>query len=151
MAINKMEQQLIEAICVSPDDAKQPFEEFLATSYAQGLSPIRLRNLFKRIDMKGRCCALEVMVCNPAIANLIRENKTFQIPSIIQVGKKYGMQTLNDALYALYMEREVSVDECLRVSGDPNEFMRMAGLNAEGEPVNPPTGRPNTAPMSGKR
>jgi len=37
------------------------------------------------------------------------------------------MQTLNDALYNLYMSREVALDECLRVSGDPNEFLRMVG------------------------
>jgi twitching motility protein PilT len=45
----------------------------------------------------------------------------------MQSGKKFGMQTLNDALYALYMAREVSTDECLRVSSDPNEFLRMIG------------------------
>jgi len=45
----------------------------------------------------------------------------------MQAGKKWGMQTLNDALYALYMNREVTADECLRVSGDPTEFQRMIG------------------------
>jgi len=45
----------------------------------------------------------------------------------MQSGKKYGMQTLNDALYQLYMAREVVREECLRVSGDPNEFLRMIG------------------------
>jgi twitching motility protein PilT len=69
----------------------------------------------------------------------------------MQAGKKYGMQTLNDALYALYMQREVSVDECLRVSGDANEFLRMAGLNADGEPLNSPSGRPNPNSLGGKR
>jgi twitching motility protein PilT len=45
----------------------------------------------------------------------------------MQAGKKFGMQTLNDALYQLYMSREVTADECLRVSGDPTEFQRMIG------------------------
>jgi twitching motility protein PilT len=48
----------------------------------------------------------------------------------MQSGKKYGMQTLNDALYQLYMSREVTDEECLRVSGDPNEFLRMIGRTA---------------------
>jgi len=46
---------------------------------------------------------------------------------MMQAGKKYGMQTLNDALYALYMAREVTLDECVRVSGEPNDFLRMIG------------------------
>ena len=45
----------------------------------------------------------------------------------MQSGKKWGMQTLNDALYQLFMAREVVKEECLRVSGDPNEFLRMIG------------------------
>jgi twitching motility protein PilT len=45
----------------------------------------------------------------------------------MQSGKKFGMQTLNDALYQLYVSREVTEDECLRTSGDPNEFLRMIG------------------------
>jgi twitching motility protein PilT len=45
----------------------------------------------------------------------------------MQAGKKYGMQTLNDALYQLYVAREVAKDECLRVSPNANEFLRMIG------------------------
>jgi twitching motility protein PilT len=45
----------------------------------------------------------------------------------MQSGKKFGMQTLNDALYQLYVTRQVSADECTRTSGDPNEFLRMIG------------------------
>jgi len=45
----------------------------------------------------------------------------------MQAGKKHGMQTLNDALYQLYVEREVTKDECLRVTSTPNDFLRMIG------------------------
>jgi twitching motility protein PilT len=45
----------------------------------------------------------------------------------MQAGKKHGMQTLNDSLYQLYMQRDVIKEECLRVSSDPNEFLRMIG------------------------
>ena len=67
------------------------------------------------------------MVATPAIRALIRDDKVHQIQSAMQAGKKYGMQTMNDALYQLYMNREVAQDECLRVSPDPNEFLRMIG------------------------
>ena len=55
----------------------------------------------------------------------------------MQSGKKFGMQTLNDALYQLYMSREVTADECLRVSGDPNEFLRMIGQPVLGDEREP--------------
>ena len=59
----------------------------------------------------------------------------------MQSGKKFGMQTLNDALYNLYMSREVSAEDALRVSGDPVEFMRMIGQ----EPADGDGGRPQNA------
>jgi twitching motility protein PilT len=71
--------------------------------------------------------AAEILVVTPAIRALIRDDKVHQIYSSMQSGKKFGMQTLNDALYALYMNREVAAEECLRVSGDPVEFQRMIG------------------------
>jgi twitching motility protein PilT len=76
---------------------------------------------------RGRVMAAEIMICTPAIRALIRDNKVHQIESSMQAGKKYGMQTLNDALYQLYMGREVVKEECLRVTANPNEFLRMIG------------------------
>jgi twitching motility protein PilT len=76
---------------------------------------------------KGRALACEILVITPAIRALIRDDKVHQIYSLMQSGKKFGMQTLNDALYQLYVSREVAEDECLRVSSDPNELMRMLG------------------------
>src|SRR5439155_1047620 len=66
-----------------------------------GLKLVVAQNLFKRVDRKGRCAALEILVCTPAVGNLIREGKTVQIPSAIQTGKQLGMQTLDDATMAV--------------------------------------------------
>ena len=77
----------------------------------------------------------EILVITPAIRALIRDDKIHQIYSLMQSGKKFGMQTMNDALYQLYMSREVAKDECLRVSGDPNEFLRMIGEPLPGTEV----------------
>jgi twitching motility protein PilT len=71
--------------------------------------------------------AAEILVITPAMRALIRDDKVHQIYSMMQSGKKFGMQTLNDALYQLYQSREVTEEECLRVSSDPNEFLRMIG------------------------
>jgi twitching motility protein PilT len=98
------------------------------------LEGIVSQTLVQTVGGKARAMAAEVLVMNQAVRALIRDDKIHQIYSTMQSGKKYGMQTLNDSLYALYMAREVSAEECLRVSGDPAEFMRMTGVNADGEP-----------------
>jgi twitching motility protein PilT len=91
------------------------------------LEGIVTQTLLPKAKGRGRAMAAEILVVTPAIRALIRDDKVHQIYSLMQSGKKYGMQTLNDALYALYVSREVTEDECLRVSGDPNEFLRMIG------------------------
>jgi len=91
------------------------------------LEGIVTQTLLPKAQGKGRVMAAEILVVTPAIRALIRDDKVHQIYSSMQAGKKWGMQTLNDALYALYMNREVTADECLRVSGDPVEFQRMIG------------------------
>jgi twitching motility protein PilT len=70
---------------------------------------------------KGRVMAVEVLVVTPAIRALVRDDKIHQIYTMMQSGKKH------DSLYALYQGREVAEEECLRVSGDPVEFLRMIG------------------------
>lgn len=99
------------------------------------LEGIVSQTLVQRVGGKSRLMAAEVLVVNQAVRALIRDDKVHQIYSTMQAGKKFGMQTLNDSLYALYMAREVDAEECLRVSGDPTEFMRMTGVNADGEPT----------------
>jgi len=91
------------------------------------LEGVLTQTLLQRAKGRGRTMAAEIMVCTPAIRALIRDDKVHQIESSMQAGKKYGMQTLNDALYQLYVAREVTKEECLRVSGNPNEFLRQIG------------------------
>jgi len=91
------------------------------------LEGVVTQTLLQKIKGRGRVMAAEIMVCTPAIRALIRDDKVHQIGSSMQAGKKYGMQTLTDALYQLYMNREVAKEECLRVSSNPNEFLRMIG------------------------
>jgi twitching motility protein PilT len=91
------------------------------------LEGVLTQTLLQRAKGRGRVMAAEIMICTPAIRALIRDDKVHQIESSMQAGKKYGMQTLNDALYQLYMGREVSKDECLRVTSKPNDFLRSIG------------------------
>jgi len=75
----------------------------------------------------GRAMAMEILVVTPAIRSMIRDDKVHQIYSAMQTGKKHGMQTLNDALYSLYMTDQVGLEECLRVSSDQAGLRRMIG------------------------
>ena len=91
------------------------------------LEGVLTQTLLQRAKGRGRVMAAEIMICTPAIRALIRDDKVHQIESSMQAGKKFGMQTLNDALYQLYMSREVTKDECLRVTSKPNDFLRSIG------------------------
>jgi twitching motility protein PilT len=91
------------------------------------LEGVITQTLLQKAKGRGRVMAAEIMICTPAIRALIRDDKVHQIESSMQAGKKYGMQTLADALYQLYVGREVSKEECLRVSSNPNDFLRMIG------------------------
>ena len=97
------------------------------------LEGIVTQTLLPRARGRGRVMAAEILVITPAMRALIRDDKVHQIYSMMQSGKKFGMQTLNDSLYQLYLAREVTDEECLRVSSDPNEFLRMIGRSAADE------------------
>ncbi|RDY32031.1 type IV pilus twitching motility protein PilT [Lachnotalea glycerini] len=75
-------------------------------------------------DGMGRVAAFEVMLANSAIRNLIRETKTFQIPSTIQTAKKSGMQLMDDALYDLFIEGRISKEMAISYAGDPISLQR---------------------------
>ena len=102
-------------------------QEQVRAQLAFSLEGIITQTLLPRARGRGRAMAAEILVVTPAIRAVIRDNKIHQIPGLMQAGKKYGMQTLNDALYQLHLAREVERDECLRVSPNPNEFLRMIG------------------------
>ena len=86
-------------------------QDQIRSTLSDGLRAVVAQVLFKRIDKKGRCAAMEVMVATPAVRNLVREAKTHQLPSMIQTGKQYGMQLLDDAIMQLYEKRWISPDE----------------------------------------
>jgi len=89
----------------------------IRATLAESLRGVVAQNLFKRVDKKGRVAALEVLVFTTAVANLVREGKTHQIPGMIQVGKKLGNTPLDDSIMEhLRMKRvapEEAYDKCL--------------------------------------
>lgn len=94
----------------------------IRSTLADGLRAIIAQTLFKRIDKKGRCAALEILVATPAVRNLIREAKTHQVPSMIQTGKQYGMQLLDDAIMNLYKKGWISADAAYSKANNKSLF-----------------------------
>jgi twitching motility protein PilT len=97
-------------------------QPLIRSTLADGLRAVIAQTLFKRIDRKGRVVALEILIANPAVRNLIREGKTHQIPSMIQTGKKYGMILLDDSIMNLYTKGMVSAEEAYAKANDKGRF-----------------------------
>ena len=94
----------------------------IRSTLADGIRAIIAQTLFKRIDIKGRCAALEILIATPAVRNLIRENKTYQIPSMIQTGKKYGMLLLDDAIMDLVEKGYINPDDAYAKANEKAHF-----------------------------
>lgn len=97
-------------------------QDQIRSTLADGVRAVISQTLLKRIDRKGRCVALEILIATPAVRNLIREGKTYQIPSMIQTGKKYGMQLLDDALMDLHNKGWISPDEAYAKANEKSRF-----------------------------
>jgi twitching motility protein PilT len=106
------------------------------------LEGVMSQSLIAKAGGPGRVLALEVMIPNPAIRNLIREDKVHQVYSSMQVGQaKYGMQTFNQALAALLARRLITQDEAFGRSSDPDELRNiLSGSTAAGMPGQRPAG-----------
>jgi len=82
--------------------------------------------LIPKASGNGRVLAMEIMIPNPAIRNLIREEKVHQLYSQMQVGQaKFGMQTMNQSLLAAYLKRNITLDDAVGRSSDPEEFRNL--------------------------
>jgi twitching motility protein PilT len=91
------------------------------------LEGVVTQTLIPKARGKGRVAGTEVMICTPAIRAVIRDEKIHQIYSLMQAGKKHGMQTMNDSLQMLYLKNEITLEEALKRSADPQELLRSVG------------------------
>ncbi|MGH9511063.1 MAG: type IV pilus twitching motility protein PilT [Terriglobales bacterium] len=98
------------------------------------LEGIMCQSLLAKADGKGRAMCMEILVPNAAVRNLIREDKVHQIYSAMQSGQdKFGMQTFNQSLATLYLQKQITLETALARSSMPDELQEMinrgAGLN----------------------
>lgn len=123
-------QTIDRIIDVFPPHQQSQVRTMLATS----LKGIVCQNLLPKKDGKGRVAATEVLFTTPAIANLIREGKTFQIPSAIQAGKEHGMHTMDQSLANLVRAGSISPQAALERAHDQIGFKQLLpNVNFEAE------------------
>jgi twitching motility protein PilT len=94
----------------------------IRSTLSESVKGVIAQNLFKRVDKKGRVAALEILVFNTAVANMVREGKTHQIPGMIQVGKKYGNMPLDDSIMDHLKMKRISPEEAYEKCLDKKKF-----------------------------
>ena len=95
-------------------------QDQIRVQLANVLEGIVCQQLLPVRDGNGRVAAHEVLVSNPAIKNLIREGKSFQLTSQLQTGRKQGMQTMDDSLFSLYERKIIFAEDAVRFAFDPD-------------------------------
>jgi len=113
----------VESISRIIDIFPSQYQSQVRITLSMSLEAIMTQALLPRIDGKGRVLAMEILIPNPAIRNLIRENKIHQIYSSMQMGQeKFGMQTFNQSLASLYFRKLVSLDTIMSMTSFPEEL-----------------------------
>ncbi|KKL11089.1 hypothetical protein LCGC14_2549320, partial [marine sediment metagenome] len=118
-------------------------QEQIRIQLAASLIAVLCQALIPRIDLRGRVAAFEFMVVTSAVANLIRENKTFRMDSAIQTGKKFGMQLMDEHLFRLYAEGKINAENALDYAHsvamlqDKMEAFKKGQIALPDEPINP--------------
>jgi len=119
-------------------------QDQIRTMLSESIEGVVAQTLMPSKDGKGRVAALEVLTGVPALRNLIREDKTAQILSVIQTGAQYGMQSLDQSLRELVMAGKLSREEAMRKSANPRLFEPGGGAEPPAAPAS--VARPITQP-----
>jgi twitching motility protein PilT len=105
-----------------------PHERYLAQArLATLLLGIMCQALVPKIDGIGRVAAVEIMLANPAVRNLVREGKTYQLPNTIRINSQAGMELLDQALVNLYRDGAISLESVFDFCNDREEITKLTG------------------------
>jgi twitching motility protein PilT len=94
----------------------------IRTMLAETLKGVIAQQLVLRADGEGRLVVVEILIGTPALSNLIREGKTYQIPSVIQTGRREGMQTMDQAILELLRAKQITPQEAFRRAVDKETY-----------------------------
>ena len=107
------------------DSFREERRPLIRSKLADAIRAVVYQVIFQRIDKEGQCAAFEILIVRPAVRNLIREGKTFALNSVMQTGKKYGMQILDDALAALLNEGLIGPEDAFLKAHDKVRFRQF--------------------------
>ena len=114
--------QTVERIIdMYPADQQNQIRSMLANT----LQAVVSQTLFKRTDKKGMVPAVEIMLATPAVRNLIRENRAFEIPNVIETNRSLGMTSLDNAIAELYFNGLISREDAVAQAAFPEKLERM--------------------------
>jgi twitching motility protein PilT len=114
--------QTVERIIdMYPADQQNQIRSMLANT----LQAVISQTLLKRIDKKGMVPAVEIMLCTPAVRNLIRESRTFEIPNVIETNRALGMNSLDNAIAEIYFNGMISREDGISHAAFPDKLERM--------------------------
>ncbi len=114
--------QTIERIIdMYPADQQNQIRSMLANT----LQAVVSQTLFKRVDRKGMVPGVEVMLCTPAVRNLVRENRAFEIPNVIETNRALGMNSLDNAIAELYFNGMISREDAIAQAAYPEKLEQM--------------------------
>ena len=104
-----------------PEDRRS----LMRSKLADAIRAVVYQVLFQRLDREGRCAAFEILIAKPAVRNLIREHKTFGLNTVISMGKKHGMQSLDDAIMTLLNDGLIDAEDAFLKAHDKAKFIRF--------------------------
>ncbi|MBN4061130.1 type IV pilus twitching motility protein PilT [bacterium AH-315-I18] len=114
-------QTVERVVDMYPADQQNQIRSMLANT----LQAVVSQTLFKRLDSPGMVPAVEVMICTPAVRNLIREGRVFEIPSVIETNRALGMMTLDNSIANLYFNGMISREDAVAQAAYPDKLERM--------------------------
>ena len=117
-------------------------QEQIRIQLSNNLEAVVVQQLLRRANQPGRVCALEIMLASPAVRNLIREGKSHQLNSMIQISTNIGMQTMDQCLRDLYAKGVITYDDAIARAMQPEELKKMISGGA----TTMPGGGPAPAP-----
>jgi twitching motility protein PilT len=94
---------------------------------SESLKGVMAQTLMKKVG-GGRIAAIEIMIGNPAIGNLIREEKTYQINSVLQTSRAEGMQTIDMAIFDLFQKKFITAENAVDHAGDKKVMRAQLGI-----------------------
>lgn len=118
---NNAAQTIERIIDIYPGEQQNQIRSMLSNT----LQAVVCQTLFKRIDQPGMVPGIEILICTPAVRNLIRENRIYEIQNVIETSRALGMQTMDTSIKQLYFNGKISKEDALAMAHHPEKLERQ--------------------------